>query len=179
MLPAHHCPGSDRVSECLSCNGVILVQERGHRPPPPLPNFTWGSGESVTFLRSLCVASYTEESITFLRSLYVASYPVKSITLLRSMYVASYPVKSITFLRSMYVAGYPEEFITFYLLVATSSCLPLFLVTVGPISVLSMLRPLLRSANGRMTSDQLAKSSFVKINVDSQDRIRLLLIPYH
>ena len=115
MLPAHHCPGSDRVSECLSCNGVILVQERGHRPPPPLPNFTWGSGESVTFLRSLYVASYTEESITLLRFLYVASYPVKSITLLRSMYVASYPVKSITFLRSLYVAGYPEEFIIFLL----------------------------------------------------------------
>ena len=46
-------------------------------------------------------------------------------------------------------------------------------------SVLSMLSSLLRSANGRMTSaGQLAESSFVKIDVDSQDRIWLLLIPY-
>ena len=73
----------------------------------------------------------------------------------------------------------PRNLSLFYLLVVASSSSPLVSVTVGPISVLSMLRPLLRSANGRMTSDQLAKSSFVKINVDSQDRIRLLLIPYH
>ena len=45
-------------------------------------------------------------------------------------------------------------------------------------SVLSMLSPLFKNANGRMSSGQLAESSFVKINVDSQDRIRLLLIPY-
>ena len=59
-----------------------------------------------------------------------------------------------------------------------SSSSPLFSVTGGPMSVLSMLSSLLRSANGRMTSGQLVKSSFVKIDVDSQDRIRLLLIPY-
>ena len=145
MLPAHHCPGSDRVSECLSCNGVILVEERGHSPRPP-PQFYLGVRESVTFLRSL--------------------------------YLASYPEESITFLRSLYVAGYPKESITFLLVVVASSSSPLFSVMVGPMSVLSMLSPLLRSAKGRMTSDQPAKSSFVKINMDSQDRIRLLLIPY-
>ena len=63
----------------------------------------------------------------------------------------------------------PRNLSLFYLLVMASSSSPLFSVTVGPMSVLSMLNPLLRSANGRMTSGQLAKSSFVKIDVDSQD----------
>ena len=73
----------------------------------------------------------------------------------------------------MYVAGYPEESITF-LLVGGG----VFKFASVSMSVLSMLSSLLRSANGRMTSGQLAKSSFVKIDVDSQGRIRLLLIPY-
>ena len=34
-LSAHHHPGSDRVSERLYCKGVVLVEERGHSPPPP------------------------------------------------------------------------------------------------------------------------------------------------
>ena len=61
----------------------------------------------------------------------------------------------------------PRNLSLFYLLVVASSSSPLFSVTVGPMSVLSMLSPLLRSANGRMTSGQLAKSSFVKIDVNS------------
>ena len=35
-------------------------------------------------------------------------------------------------------------------------------------SVLPMLSPLSRNANGRMSSGQLAKSSFVKMNVESR-----------
>ena len=73
----------------------------------------------------------------------------------------------------------PRNLSLLYLLVVASSSSPLFSVTVGPMSFLSMLSPLLRSVNGRMASGQLAKSSFVKIDVDSQDCIRLLLIPYH
>ena len=73
----------------------------------------------------------------------------------------------------------PRNLSLFYLLVVASSSSPLFSVMVGPMSVLSMLRPFLRSAKDRMRSGQLAKSSFVKINVDGQDRIQLLLIPYH
>ena len=61
------------------------------------------------------------------------------------------------------MAGYPEEFITFLrLLVVASSSSPLFLVGVGPMSLLSMLSPLSRNGNGRMSSGQLAKSSFRK-----------------
>ena len=78
----------------------------------------------------------------------------------------------------MYVAGYPEESITFLLVGGGVFKFASVFGTVGPMSVLSMLSPLLRSANGNMTSGQLAKSSFVKTDVDSQDRIRLLLIPY-
>ena len=75
-------------------------------------------------------------------------------------------------------AAIPRNLSLFYLLAVASSSSPLFWVMVGPMSVPSMLSPLLRSANGRMTSGHLAKLSFVKINVDSQDRIRLLLISY-
>ena len=90
--------------------------------------------------------------------------------------MTDYPEESITFLRSSYVADYLEESITFLrLLVGASSSSPLFSVGVGPMSVLSMLSPLSRNISGRMSSGQLAKSSSVKINVDSQDRIRLLL----
>ena len=69
----------------------------------------------------------------------------------------------------MYVAGYPDESITFLLVVGVFKFASVF-------GLLSMLSSLLRSANGRMTSGQLVKSS--KIDVDSQDRIWLLLILY-
>ena len=42
-LSAHHHPGSDRVSERLYCKGVVLVEERGHSPPPPpIPSYCTG-----------------------------------------------------------------------------------------------------------------------------------------
>ena len=44
-LHAHDRPGPDRVSECLSCRGVIIVEESRHSPPtPPPPTFVGGPG---------------------------------------------------------------------------------------------------------------------------------------
>ena len=67
------------------------------------------------------------------------------------------------------MVGYPEESVTFLrLVVVASSMLPLISVGVGLMSVLSMPSPLLRNAHDRMSSGQLAKSSFVVINAGSQ-----------
>ena len=81
----------DRVAlPALYSKGVILVEERGHRPPPSTTTHFWlGARESVTFLRSLYVAGYPEDCITSLRSLCVAGNPEESITFLRSLVLAS------------------------------------------------------------------------------------------
>ena len=96
--------------------------------------------------------------------------PVKVLFSSRSTGIAPSPSPTLV--------GGPRNLSLFYLSVVASSSSPLFSVTLGSMSVLSVLSSLLRSANGRMTSGQLAMSSFVKIDVDSQDRIWLLLIPY-
>ena len=52
----HDHPGSDRVGECLSCNGAILVEEHGHSPSPS--PILVGGPRIITFIRSMYVAGF-------------------------------------------------------------------------------------------------------------------------
>ena len=63
--------GSDRVSVCLYCTGVILVEACGHSSPPPF--FAGGPGCDWDCVLSLHMVGYPEEYITFLRLVVVAS----------------------------------------------------------------------------------------------------------
>ena len=56
----------------LYCTGIILVEERGHSPPPT-PIFVGGPGCVWDCVLSLHVVGYPEESIIILRLVVVAS----------------------------------------------------------------------------------------------------------
>ena len=120
-LPAHHHPGSDRViSECLSCKGVILVEERGHSPPPP--HFSWGPGNlSLSYV--LCTWPAIPRNLSL--SYVLCTWP-------------AIPNNLSLFYVLCTWSAIPRNLSLLYLLVVASSSSPLFSVGVGPMSVLSI-----------------------------------------
>ena len=105
------------------------------------------SGTGLRYLLTITLALVGDPGIYHFPTFFVRGRLSRGIYhFLRSLYVAGYPEDSVTFLRSLYEAGYLEESITITFLrwlVEAFSSSPLFSVGVGPMSVLSMLSPLL------------------------------------